>query len=55
MRATSLCGVIDARILRDQPDRVRVAQAKRGLSDAVVDEALSADTARRTAICAALA
>jgi seryl-tRNA synthetase len=42
--------VIDPRILRDQPDRVRAAQAKRGLSDAVVDEALAADEKRRRAI-----
>ena len=40
---TSLDAVIDPRILRDDPDRVRAAQAKRGLSDAVVDEALAAD------------
>ena len=42
--------MIDPRILRDDPDRVRAAQAKRGLSDEVVDRALSADAARRTAI-----
>ena len=42
--------MIDPRILRDQPDRVRAAQAKRGLSDAVVDEALAADAKRRQAI-----
>jgi len=42
--------MIDARILREDPDRVRAAQAKRGLSDEVVDRALSADTARREAI-----
>jgi seryl-tRNA synthetase len=42
--------MIDPRILRDDPDRVRAAQAKRGLSDEVVDRALSADTARRRAI-----
>jgi seryl-tRNA synthetase len=42
--------VIDPRIIRDQPDRVRAAQAKRGLSDAVVDEALAADGRRRQAI-----
>jgi seryl-tRNA synthetase len=42
--------VIDPRTLRDQPDRVRAAQAKRGLSDAVVDEALAADARRRQAI-----
>ena len=42
--------MIDPRILRDDPDRVRAAQAKRGLSDEVVDVALSADAARRAAI-----
>ena len=42
--------MIDPRILRDDPDRVRAAQAKRGLSDDVVDRALSADEARRAAI-----
>ncbi|MFC7495714.1 MULTISPECIES: serine--tRNA ligase [unclassified Nocardioides] len=44
--------MIDPRILRDDPDRVRAAQAKRGLSDEVVDRALSADRARRGAISA---
>jgi seryl-tRNA synthetase len=42
--------MIDPRILRDDPDRVRAAQAKRGLSDDVVDRALAADKARRAAI-----
>ena len=42
--------MIDPRLLRDDPDRVRAAQAKRGLPDDVVDRALSADAARRTAI-----
>ncbi len=42
--------MIDPRILRDEPDRVRAAQAKRGLSADVVDQALAADTARRAAI-----
>jgi seryl-tRNA synthetase len=42
--------MIDPRLLRDDPDRVRAAQAKRGLSDDVVDRALAADSARRTAI-----
>ncbi|MEQ6902949.1 serine--tRNA ligase [Nocardioides sp. YIM 152588] len=42
--------MIDPRILRDEPDRVRAAQAKRGLSDDVVDRALAADAARREAI-----
>lgn len=44
--------MIDPRILRETPDVVRAAQAKRGLSDEVVDRALSADTARRAAIAA---
>ncbi|WP_028474557.1 serine--tRNA ligase [Nocardioides alkalitolerans] len=44
--------MIDARLLRDDPDRIRAAQAKRGLSDSVVDEALAADVARREAIVA---
>ena len=48
----SLAGVIDPRILREDPDRVRAAQAKRGLSDEIVDRALSADQARRQAIVA---
>jgi seryl-tRNA synthetase len=48
----SLSGMIDPRILRDEPDRVRAAQAKRGLSDGVVDRALAADAARREAIAA---
>jgi len=42
--------VIDPKVLRDDPDRVRAAQAKRGLSDEVVDRALAADSARRSAI-----
>lgn len=42
--------MIDPRILRDEPDRVRASQAKRGLSASVVDEALAADKARREAI-----
>ncbi len=42
--------VIDPRLLRDDPDRVRAAQAKRGLSSAVVDEAVAADETRRAAI-----
>jgi seryl-tRNA synthetase len=42
--------MIDPRLLRDDPDRVRAAQAKRGLSDDVVDRALAADRDRRSAI-----
>lgn len=44
--------MIDPRLLRDDPDRVRAAQTKRGLSPDVVDRALSADEARRAAIAA---
>jgi seryl-tRNA synthetase len=44
--------MIDPRLLRDDPDRVRAAQAKRGLSGEVVDRALAADEARRAAIAA---
>jgi seryl-tRNA synthetase len=42
--------MIDPRLLREEPDRVRAAQAKRGLSDEVVDRAISADQTRRSAI-----
>jgi seryl-tRNA synthetase len=42
--------VIDPRLLRDNPDAIRAAQGKRGLSAAVVDEALAADEVRRAAI-----
>ena len=44
--------MIDPKVLRDDPERVRAAQAKRGLSDEVVDRALAADAARREAIAA---
>jgi seryl-tRNA synthetase len=42
--------VIDPRLLRENPDLIRAAQATRGLSAAAVDEALAADEARRAAI-----
>ena len=42
--------MIDPRILREDPDRVRAAQAKRGLPGDTVDRALAADAARRAAI-----
>ncbi len=42
--------MIDPRVLRDHPDQIRAAQAKRGLSGDVVDSALAADEARRHAI-----
>lgn len=42
--------MIDPRLLRDDPDRVREGQVKRGLSPDVVDEAVAADERRRAAI-----
>ncbi len=42
--------MIDPRLLRDQPARLRQAQAKRGLSADAVDEAVAADERRRSAI-----
>ena len=42
--------MIDPRLLRDAPDRIRAAQAKRGLSADAVDQALAADEQRRSAI-----
>lgn len=44
--------MIDPRVLRENPDLIRAAQAKRGLSDDVVDVALAADEVRRQAITA---
>ena len=54
-RRGALCGgyawpVIDPRLLRDEPDRVRAGQAKRGLSADVVDQAIAADERRRSSI-----
>jgi len=42
--------VIDPRLLRDEPDRLRAGQAKRGLPEDVVDRALAADERRRSSI-----
>jgi seryl-tRNA synthetase len=42
--------VIDPKVLREDPDRLRAAQAKRGLSADVVDTALAADERRRATI-----
>jgi seryl-tRNA synthetase len=42
--------VIDPRLLRDDPERLRAAQIKRGLSPDVVDDALAADERRRASI-----
>jgi seryl-tRNA synthetase len=44
--------VIDARILRDDPDAVRAAQQRRGLPTELVDELISADEQRRSSIVA---
>ncbi|WP_104108330.1 serine--tRNA ligase [Nocardioides sp. 616] len=44
--------MIDPRLLRETPDRVRASLTKRGLSTDVVDRALAADVARREAITA---
>jgi seryl-tRNA synthetase len=42
--------VIDLKLLRDDPDRVRASQADRGAPADVVDALLAADEARRTAV-----
>jgi seryl-tRNA synthetase len=42
--------VIDVKVLRTDPDRVRASQRARGESVEVVDDLLAADEARRTAI-----
>ena len=42
--------MIDPRLLRDEPDLLRAAQEKRGLSAETIDRALEADSARRVAI-----
>lgn len=44
--------MIDPRLLRDDPERVRAAQVKRGLAVEIVDQAVVADEQRRTAIAA---
>ncbi|WP_420368597.1 serine--tRNA ligase [Curtobacterium sp. L1-20] len=44
--------MIDPQLLRDNPDVIKASQEARGASVAVVDEAVSADAARRSAITA---
>jgi len=44
--------VIDLRLLREDPDRVRASQRARGESEAAVDTLLSADEERRAAVAA---
>ncbi|CAN5382625.1 serine--tRNA ligase [soil metagenome] len=45
--------MIDLKLLREDPDRVRASQRARGEDPALVDSLLSADVARRAAISAA--
>jgi seryl-tRNA synthetase len=45
--------VIDLKLLREDPDRVRASQQARGEDPGLVDALLAADTARRAAISAA--
>ncbi|CAL9483748.1 Serine--tRNA ligase [Streptomyces sp. enrichment culture] len=47
-RTGSLDGVIDLRLLREDPDRVRASQRARGEDVALVDALLSADERRRS-------
>ena len=44
--------MIDARILRDDPDAVRAAQQRRGEPTELVDELIRADEQRRSTITA---
>ena len=48
--AGSLAEVIDLRLLRSDPDRVRASQTARGEDPALVDALLAADDARRAAV-----
>ncbi|MDQ1714096.1 MAG: seryl-tRNA synthetase, partial [Frankiaceae bacterium] len=45
--------MIDLRLLRDDPDRVRASQRARGADEALVDELLAADERRRQCVTAA--
>jgi len=42
--------VIDVKVLRQDPDRVRASQRARGESESLVDDLIKADEARRNAI-----
>jgi len=44
--------VIDVKVLRTDPDRVKASQRARGESETIVDEALAADATRRSSIAA---
>ena len=52
-RASRVTAVIDLKLLREEPDRVRASQRARGEDPARVDALLAADTARRSAISTA--
>ena len=43
-------GVIDLRLLRENPDTVRASQRARGADESLVDALLAADAARREAV-----
>jgi seryl-tRNA synthetase len=45
--------VIDLRLVRDDPDRIRASQRARGEAESLVDELLAADAARRAAVARA--
>jgi seryl-tRNA synthetase len=49
-RLDRLIGVIDLRLLRDNPDIVRASQRARGADESVVDALLAADADRRAAV-----
>jgi len=52
-QSRNLACVIDLRALRDDPDRFRASQSKRGEDPGVVDVVLAADERRRAAVTAA--
>lgn len=51
-RRANLDAVIDPKLLREDPDRVRESQRRRGASVALVDEVLAAEERRRSSIAA---
>nr|WP_205266821.1 serine--tRNA ligase [Mycolicibacterium sphagni] len=53
MAIARVAGVIDLKLLRDDPDAVRRSQLSRGEDPGLVDALLDADTARRAAISTA--
>ena len=50
MTVSNLGAVIDLRLVRDDPDRVRASQRARGEDEAAVDALLAADDRRRAAV-----